>query len=153
MANPSALRVYVCHCWEIGDGYCRLCDLLDSIAGFTWMNVTGVAYSAAQTDESRLKRVRDEIRTADVVFILAGTFTPRGGWMMVQVEYAKLAGIPVVGIEGDDHVRLPREVQALVREVVDWDPVRIEATIRRLARSSGGRSGADEQDPKAAGNG
>ncbi len=88
---PSLRRyaVFICHDWEYGDDYYRICQFLDDAPNFRWRNLSVPRHDPFDNDEMLEKNLRDQIRPADVVLVLAGMYAVRSGAMDFEMQFAR----------------------------------------------------------------
>lgn len=126
-------EVFICHDWEYSDEYSRVCSMLDSAPNFSWRNLSVPEHDPLDTGGQLQKNLRDQIRPADVMLVLAGMYSARSGWMDWEMTFGRRIGQPIIGIKPWGNVRLPTVVQRNAREIVGWNTDRIVAAIRAYA--------------------
>jgi hypothetical protein len=132
-----ALRIYsvfVCHDWEYSDDYYRVCEFLDGAANFRWENRSVPEHDPLDTDRKLRYNLRNQIRPAHVLLVLAGMYTVRSRWMDWEMEFARMTGKPIIGIAPRGNRVLPRAVQKNATEVTGWRASSIVDAIRRHGR-------------------
>ena len=122
--------VFICHDWEYSDDYYRVCEHLDSAPNFSWRNLSVPEHDPLDKDDKLQKNLRDQIRPADVMLVLAGMYSSRSGWMDWEMEFARRIGKSIVGIKPWGNVRLPVVVQLNADKIVGWKTDAIVAAIR-----------------------
>jgi hypothetical protein len=90
--------VFICHDWEYCDDYYRVCDFLDEAANFDWENRSVPEHDPLDTDRRLRYNLRNEIRPAHVMLVLAGMYTARSRWMDWEMTFARRIGKPILGI-------------------------------------------------------
>ena len=125
--------VFICHDWEYSDEYYRVCQLLDRAPHFRWKNQSVPEHDPLDTDDMLQKNLRDQIRPADVMLVLAGMYTARSGWMDWEMAFARRIGKSIIGVKPWGNVQLPVVVQLNADDIVGWNTGSIVATIRRCA--------------------
>ncbi len=131
-----ALRTYsifICHDWEYSDSYNRICGFLDGAPNFDWDNQSVPEHDPLDTDDMLQKNLRDQIRPADVMLVLAGMYSAHSGWMDWEMAFARRIGKPIIGIKPWGNVQLPNVVQDNADEIVGWNTSTIVDAIRRHA--------------------
>jgi hypothetical protein len=132
-----ALRTYsvfICHDWEYSDDYHRVCDFLDGTSNFRWENRSVPEHDPLDTDRKLGYNLRNQIRPADVLLVLAGMYTARSRWMDWEMEFARMIGKPIIGIAPWGNRLLPQAVQKNATEVTGWRASSIVGAIRRHGR-------------------
>jgi Thoeris protein ThsB, TIR-like domain len=133
MPNLRTYLVFICHDWEYSDDYYRICQFLDDATNFRWQNLSVPEHAPLDTDDMLQKNLRDQIRPADVLLVLAGMYSARSGWMDWEMEFARRIGKAIVGIRPWGNVQLPVVVQNNAAEIVGWNQDSIVGAIRRYA--------------------
>lgn len=125
--------VFICHDWEYSDSYYRICEFLDEAPNFIWKNMSVPEHDPLDTDDMLQKNLRDQIRPADVMLVLAGMYSARSGWMDWEMAFARRIGKSIIGIKPWGNVQLPTVVQNNADEIVGWNTATIVDAIRRHA--------------------
>ncbi len=131
-----ALRTYsvfICHDWEYTEDYYRICDFLDTTPNFRWKNLSVPEHDPLDTDDMLQKNLRDQIRPADVMLVLAGMYSAHSGWMDWEMKFARRIGKGIIGIRPRGNIQLPVVVQTNADEIVGWNTGSIVDAIRRYA--------------------
>ena len=129
-----ALRTYsmfICHDWEYSDDYNRICRFLNDAPNFDWVNRSVPEHDPLDTGDMFEKNLRDQIRPADVMLVLAGMYSARSGWMDWEMAFARRIGKSIIGIKPWGNVQLPVVVQNNANEIVGWNTSTIVDAIRR----------------------
>lgn len=128
-----ALRTYeifICHDWEYSDEYHRICEMLDGTPNFSWRNRSVPEHDPLDTNDELQKNLRDQIRPADVMLVLAGMYSARSGWMDWEMAFARRIGQSIIGIKPWGNTRIPSVVQRNASEIVGWNTDSIVGAIR-----------------------
>ncbi len=133
MPTLRTYSVFICHDWEYGDDYYRICEFLDNAPNFSWENHSVPEHDPLDTNDMLQKNLRDQIRPADVMVVLAGMYSARSGWMDWEMEFARRIGKSIIGIKPWGNVQLPLVVQNNADEIVGWNTDSIVGAIRRYA--------------------
>jgi hypothetical protein len=126
-------EVFICHDWEYSKEYDRVCTFLDSATNFRWRNLSVPEHDPLDTDEMLQKNLRDQIRPADVMLVLAGMYTARSEWMDWEMAFARRIGKAIIGVRPWGNVQLPVVVQRNAKEIVGWNTDTIISAIRHYA--------------------
>ncbi len=137
MPSLRIYRVFICHDWEYGDDYHRVCEFLNDAPNFRWRNLSVPRHNPLDNDAMLQKNLRDQIRPADVVLVLAGMYAVRSGAMDFEMQFARRIGTHIIGIKPWGNVQLPLGVQRNADEIVGWNRDSIVNTIRRHAPRGG----------------
>jgi hypothetical protein len=133
MPSLRTYGVFICHDWEYSDEYYRICELLNNAPNFSWNNLSVPEHDPLETNEMLQKNLRDQIRPADVMLVLAGMYSARSGWMDWEMEFARRIGKSIIGVRPWGNVQLPVVVQNNANEIVGWSTRTIVDAIRRYA--------------------
>ncbi len=133
MPRLRTYSVFICHDWEYSDDYFRICGFLDGAPHFSWRNLSVPEHDPLDTDEMLQKNLRDQVRPADVMLVLAGMYSARSGWMDWEMEFARRIGKSIIGVRPWGNVQLPVVVQNNAVEIVGWNTDSIVSAIRRNA--------------------
>jgi hypothetical protein len=133
MPKLRTYAVFICHDWEYGADYLRICEFLNNAPNFVWKNLSVPEHDPLDTDEMLQKNLRDQIRPADVVLVLAGMYSVRSTAMDWEMQFARRIGTPIIGVRPWGNAQLPVVVQKNAREIVGWNTDSIVKAIRRYA--------------------
>lgn len=133
MPTLRTYSVFICHDWEYSDAYYRVCNFLDAAPNFLWENLSVPEHEPLDTNDMLEKNLRDQIRPADVLLVLAGMYTARSTWMDWEMAFARRIGKPIIGVKPWGNVQLPVVVQRNADEIVGWNTDTIVSAIRRFA--------------------
>lgn len=134
MPALKTYSVFVCHDWEYSDDYYRVCDFLDDALNFRWANRSVPEHDPLDTDRQLRYNLRNQIRPAHVLLVLAGMYTVRSRWMDWEMAFARRIGKPIVGIAPWGNRVLPRAVQNNATEIIGWRSSSIVNAIRRYGQ-------------------
>jgi hypothetical protein len=130
MPTLRTYSIFISHDWEYSDDYYRICQFLDDATNFAWRNLSVPEHAPLDTDDMLQKNLRDQVRPADVMLVLAGMYTARSRWMDWEMEFARRIGKPIIGIRPWGNVQLPVVVQNNATEIVGWNTDSIVNAIR-----------------------
>ncbi|MCC7195799.1 MAG: TIR domain-containing protein [Gemmatimonadaceae bacterium] len=133
MPTLRTYSVFICHDWEYSDEYHRIREFLDGAPDFQWQNLSVPKHKPLDTDDMLQKKLRDQIRPADVMLVLAGMYTARSEWMDWEMEFARRIGKSIIGVKPWGNVQLPVVVQENANEIVGWNTGTIVDAIRRYS--------------------
>lgn len=133
-----ALRIYsvfICHDWEYGADYYRICEFLEATSNFNWKNLSVPEHDPLANDDTLERELRNQVRPADVMLVLAGMYTARSAWMDWEMRFARRIGKPIIGIVPWGNTRVPVAVQRNATEIVGWNTRSIVNAIRYHGRN------------------
>ncbi len=126
--------VFICHDWQYNSDYHRICEFLDEAEYFRWQNLSVPEHEPLATDESLQHNLRNQIRPADVMLVVAGMEAARSWWMKWEIKFARRIGMPIVGIRPWGGMQIPAVVDRGAREIVSWNSRSVVDAVRRNAR-------------------
>ncbi len=133
MPTLRTYSVFICHDWEYSDEYYRICNFLNDAPNFSWSNHSVPEHDPLDSGDMLQKNLRDQIRPADVMLVLAGMYTARSQWMDWEMDFARRIGKHIIGVKPWGNVQLPVVVQNNADEIVGWNTDSIVNAIRRHA--------------------
>ena len=125
--------VFICHDWEYSEDYYRICEFLDDAPNFSWSNLSVPEHDPLDTNDMLQKNLRDQIRPAEVMLVLAGMYSARSGWMDWEMAFGRRIGKSIIGVKPWGNAQLPVVVQNNADEIVGWNTDSIVSAIRRYA--------------------
>lgn len=133
MPTLRTYSVFICHDWEYSDSYHRVCAFLNDAPHFRWKNLSVPDHDPLDTDDLLEKNLRDQVRPADVMLVMAGMYSARSVWMDWEMRFARRIGKSIIGIKPRGNALLPLVVQNNADEIVGWNGGSIVNAIRRHA--------------------
>ena len=124
MATLRTYSVFICHDWEYSADYYRICQFLDDAPYFAWKNLSVPEHNPLDTNELLQRNLRDQMRPADVMLVLAGMYTARSEWMDWEMNFARRIGKSIIGVKPWGNAQLPAVVQRSADEIVGWTRAR-----------------------------
>lgn len=128
--------LFISHSWAYHDTYDKLLALLDKDPSFPYRN-----YSVPKddplhtngTDRELLAAIREQVRQASCVLIMAGVYSTYSKWINKEIqvavdEYSK----PIVGIKPWDNTNVSSVVRQNADKMVAWRKKSIEDAIIEL---------------------
>ena len=134
MPSLRTYLIFICHDWEYSDDYLRVCDFLNDAKYFDWENRSVPEHDPLDTDQKLGYNLRNQMRPAHVMLVLAGMYTARSRWMDWEMAFARRIGKPILGVAPWGNRVVPRAVQDNATEIVGWRTGSIVGAIRRLSR-------------------
>ncbi|MBL9118521.1 MAG: TIR domain-containing protein [Phycisphaerae bacterium] len=126
--------VFICHDWEYSGEYHRIRELLSTARNFDWENLSVPEHDPLDSDDMLKRNLRDQIRPASAMIVLAGMYTVRSVWMRWEMAFARRIGLSIIGVVPWGSRVVPRVVQDSSRELVGWRQRSIVEAIRRHSR-------------------
>lgn len=134
--DPSqAHRVFISHSWAYGEQYQEVKSLLDDAYGFEYFDhsVSSDDPIDAQLPNHLRSKIRDQMRSASVVLVLAGMYVAHSDWIQEEIEMAVEMGKPIIGVVPTENERTPVPVKEHATELVEADGSEILDAIERQA--------------------
>jgi hypothetical protein len=138
-SSASPYRLFISHAWQYNDDYEGVKSLLNADWNFRWEDLSvpfddplGVSVVFPRSYGTIVDQLRDRIRNADALLVIAGMYCAYRGWIQTEMEAAKQHGKPVIAIRPWGQERLPLVIQEADEEV-GWRTASIVDAIRRLA--------------------
>jgi hypothetical protein len=138
---PPSVRfsLFISHAWRHNDDYEGLKNLLYADAGFGWDNLSvpfdeplGLSSSFPKSYGTIVDQLRDKIRQADCLLVIAAIYCTYRGWIQTEIEAAKQFGKPIIAVRPLGQERLPAVIQE-ADEQVGWRTASIIDAIKKLA--------------------
>ena len=126
-------NLFISHSWTYSDAYDGLVRLLDSNPCFYYKN-----YSVPKNDpihnapyDYQLKAaIRNQMKYASCVLILAGVYSTYGKWINIEIQLAQEMGKKIIAIEPWASERTSMVVKRAADQVVKWNTESIVKAIR-----------------------
>lgn len=126
-------RVFISHCWEYSADYYRLVEWLNSEALFRWKDLSLPADRAIRQDKWFESRLRKRLSNSDILLVIVGMEIAYRYWIKWEIKWARIRGIPIVGVMPNGRQQIPRIVQAARSPIVGWRRDSIIGAIRQFA--------------------
>lgn len=133
MPRLRPYRIFISHCWDYSDDYYRLVSILDDTPYFDWENVSVPEHDPILNSRALEKELRNQIRPAHALLLIAGMEVPRRDWIDFEIRFARRIGTPIIGILPRGSVQLPKIVSRASSEIVGWNRDSIVTAIRARA--------------------
>lgn len=128
--------LFISHSWAHDDAYERLIGLLDKDPAFSYRN-----YSVPKddplhtngTDKDLLEAIREQVRQASCVVVLAGVYATYSKWINKEIQVAvEEYGKPVLGVKPRENTNVSSVVKDNADKIVAWNENSIEDAIIEL---------------------
>lgn len=127
-------NIFICHAWDYSDEYYRIVEFLNAAPFFAWEDLSVPEHDPLANDDTLQSELRNQIRPADIVLVLAGMYAAHSEWIDWELQFARRIGMPVVGILPWGSERVPVAVQNAAVDLVGWNSASIVDAIRQYAR-------------------
>ncbi len=135
MSQNNPIRVFVTHAWETSDDYLRVFEYLESARNFFYKNLSEPERNGSSDREAQREELRRQMAHAEVVVGLPSLFAKHRELVVFELTFAKAADKPVILLKHfGSSAPLPKELETLCDEVVDWDERALVDAIKRQGR-------------------
>ncbi len=129
-------NLFISHSWSYSDAYNKLTSLLDNANYFTYKNYSvpkDDPIHNANNDKELYKAIKQQIRYASVVIILAGVYSSYSKWIDKEIKIAEELGKPILAIEPWASDKTSLKVKNAADKIVKWNTDSIIRAIRDLS--------------------
>lgn len=126
-------NIFISHSWTYSDAYEKLINMLDSRPYFTyrdysvpWNDPIHHAYYDYQLKDA----IRNQMKYASCVLILAGVYATYSKWINIEIELAKEMGKKIIAIQPWGAERTSTVVKNSSDIIVGWNTESIVSAIR-----------------------
>ena len=126
-------KVFISHCWEYGDEYERLVTWFDETPLFYWENLSVPEESALREDKTFKRRLRKRVGMASILVVIAGMEISHRYWMKWEIKWARIRGIPIVGVMPNGLQQVPKALTEADCPIVGWRRDSVVRAVRDWA--------------------
>lgn len=129
-------NLFISHSWSYSDAYNKLTSLLDNANYFTYKNYSvpkDAPIHNANNDKELYEAIKQQIRYASVVIILAGVYSSYSKWIDKEIKIAEELGKPILAIEPWASDKTSLKVKNAADKIVKWNTDSIIRAIRDLS--------------------
>ena len=129
--------IFISHAWDHSSDYDRLDSLLSNAKRFDHRNcsIPKTRSINTRTDSQLETRLRNQIRPANSVLIIAGMYVKHRKWIKKEIQLALDMKKNIIVVKPRGAQKMPRELQVLPNQV-GWDTKNIINAIRNPVRVS-----------------
>lgn len=128
-------NLFISHSWAYSDAYEKLTTLLDNAMNFDYKN-----YSVPKDDPihnapntAKLKEaIREQIKHASCVLILAGVYSSYSKWINIEIELAQEMGKRIIAIQPWGAERTSTVVKEAADVICKWNTKSIVDAIKGI---------------------
>ena len=134
MPELHRYNLFIGHAWTYAYEYYRIIEFLDSAPYFYYSNYSVPEHDPLHShDIDELEnQLRQQIRPAEVVIVLAGMYVAYSDWIQFEIDYSLSLAKPILGVLPWASQRVPAAVSSAADELVGWNTNSIVSAIRRL---------------------
>ncbi len=136
MPELKLYSLFISHSWTYGDAYDRLVEMLEEHPYFHWRDYSVPkddpihnAPTAAKLEEA----IREQMRHASCVLIMAGKYSTYSKWINREIAIAKELGKPILAITPWGAEQISTVVADAADEIVKWQSSSIVDAVRNNA--------------------
>ncbi len=136
MPQLRLYSLFISHSWTYGDAYEKLTGLLDEISYFNWRDYSVPKDSPihdAPTTTMLEFAIREQMRHASCVLIMAGKYSTFSKWINREIRIAQELSKPILAIAPWGAKQISTIVRDSADEIVKWNSASIVDAIRRNA--------------------
>jgi len=136
VSQDDPIRIFACHAFQDQDDYHRFFEYLESATNFFYSN-TAVPGKVPEVDTTEAFRdeIREQIKPAEIVVILAGMYDEAREWVEFTLLAAQAFEKPIIAMEHFGSTQeVAQEVASVANEVVPWNDRLMVDALRRQAR-------------------
>lgn len=129
-------NLFISHSWSYSDAYNKLTSLLDNANYFTYKNYSvpkDDPIHNANNDKELYEAIKQQIRYASVVIILAGVYSSYSKWIDKEIKIAEELGKQILAIEPWASDKTSLKVKNAADKIVKWNTDSIIRAIRELS--------------------
>lgn len=117
-------NIFISHSWTYSDTYDGLINLLDSDPGFYYRNYSvpkDDPIHNAPDDRALRAAIKNQMRPASCVLILAGVYSTYSKWIRIETQLAHELGKTVIAVEPWGAERTSGYVKVYADKIVKWN--------------------------------
>ena len=129
-------NLFISHSWTYSNAYNNLTSMLDEAKYFDYKN-----YSVPKDDpihnasngKELYEAIKNQVKYAHVVIILAGVYSSYSKWIDKEIEIAQNMGKPILAVEPWGSEKTSSKVKNVADRIVKWNTDSIVNAIRELS--------------------
>src|ERR1700679_1599355 len=98
-AHNNPIRLFVTHAWLENDDYARVFESLEASGTFYYLHTSPPQAKRPIDKESQREDLRRQIAPCEVIVVLPAVFQLSSELVLFQMNFAKAADKPIVGME------------------------------------------------------
>lgn len=134
MPQLTNYRLFISHSWAYSDAYDKLVSFFNEHPNFHWTDYSvpkNDPIHNAPNDDALYAAIKNQMRFANCVVILAGVYSTYSKWINKEIEIAKqVYSKPVVAVEPWASEKTSRIVKNNADTIVKWQSSSIVRAIR-----------------------
>lgn len=126
-------HLFISHSWSYPDAYEGLVGLLNNASNITYKNYSvpkNDPIHNANNDAQLRAAIRNQMRNASCVLILAGVYASYSKWIKIEIELAQEMGKKIIAIEPRGSQHTSAVVKSAANDTAGWNTYSIVRSIR-----------------------
>ena len=129
-------NLFISHSWTYSNAYNNLTSMLDEAKYFDYKNYSvpkdDTIHNASNSKEL-YEAIKNQVKYAHVVIILAGVYSSYSKWIDKEIEIAQNMGKPILAVEPWGSEKTSSKVKNAADRIVKWNTDSIVNAIRELS--------------------
>ena len=129
-------NLFISHSWTYSNAYNNLTSMLDEAKYFDYKNYSvpkdDPIHNASNSKEL-YEAIKNQVKYAHVVIILAGVYSSYSKWIDKEIEIAQNMGKPILAVEPWGSEKTSSKVKNVADRIVKWNTDSIVNAIRELS--------------------
>ena len=129
-------NLFISHSWTYSNAYNNLTSMLDEAKYFDYKNYSvpkdDPIHNASNSKEL-YEAIKNQVKYAHVVIILAGVYSSYSKWIDKEIEIAQNMGKPILAVEPWGSEKTSSKVKNAADRIVKWNTDSIVTAIRELS--------------------
>lgn len=129
-------NLFISHSWTYSNAYNNLTSMLDEAKYFDYKNYSvpkdDPIHNASNSKEL-YEAIKNQVKYAHVVIILAGVYSSYSKWIDKEIEIAQNMGKPTLAVEPWGSEKTSSKVKNAADRIVKWNTDSIVNAIRELS--------------------
>lgn len=129
-------NLFISHSWTYSNAYNNLTSMLDEAKYFDYKNYSvpkdDPIHNASNSKEL-YEAIKNQVKYAHVVIILAGVYSSYSKWIDKEIEIAQNMGKPILAVEPWGSEKTSSKVKNAADRIVKWNTDSIVNAIRELS--------------------
>lgn len=126
-------NLFISHSWTYNNAYEKLVNLLDAKAYFKYKNYSvpkDDPVHDAKNDKQLREAIKNQMKHASCVLILAGVYSTYSKWINIEIELAESMNKRIIAVEPWGSQKTSSIVKKAADEIVKWNTNSIVEAIR-----------------------
>ena len=129
-------NLFISHSWTYSNAYNNLTSMLDEAKYFDYKNYSvpkdDPIHNASNSKEL-YEAIKNQVKYAHVVIILAGVYSSYSKWIDKEIEIAQNMGKPILAVEPWGSEKTSSKVKNAADRIVKWNTDSIVNAIREIS--------------------